>query len=143
MLCLGKICCSPLAESILKKKLLQDRFRVYSAGTAGYLFSYLPYQRGIEVAENNGIDIRHQKTRKFYQDDFYLFDKIFDMDRSELTKIRKMDLTSDHKRKVAMLLENDEVPNPYYGNEDSFKKVFELIDEACDQLSDELQKPQS
>ena len=143
MLCLGKICCSPLAEGILKKKLPRGRFRVYSAGTAGYLFGYLTYHRGIEVAENNGIDIRHQKTRKFYQDDFYLFDKIFDMDRSKHTKIRKMDLTSDHKRKVAMLLENDEVLNPYYGNEDSFKKVFELIDEACDQLSDELQKPQS
>ncbi|MGB2435917.1 MAG: low molecular weight phosphotyrosine protein phosphatase, partial [Flavobacteriaceae bacterium] len=39
--------------------------------------------------------------------------------------------------------ENDEVPDPYYGNEDGFKKVFELIDQACDQLSNELQKPQS
>ena len=41
-----------------------------------------------------------------------------------------------------MLPENDEVTDLNYGNENAFKKVFELIDKACDQLSDELQKPQ-
>ena len=65
------------------------------------------------------------------------------MDRSNLANVRKIAITSDHQKKVALLLENDEVPNPYYGNEDGFKKVFELINEACDQLSDELQKPLS
>ena len=40
-------------------------------------------------------------------------------------------------------IENEEVPDPYYGNEDGFKKVFDLIDQACDQLSEQLQKMQS
>ena len=142
LLCLGNICILPLAEGILKKKLLKDRYRVDSAGTNGYHIGHLPDQRGIEVAVNNGIDIRHQKARKFYPDDFDLFDKIFVMDLSNLAKVRKMALTSDHKNKVAMLPENDEVTDLNYGNENAFKKVFELIDKACDQLSDELQKPQ-
>ena len=55
----------------------------------------------------------------------------------------KLALNSCHKKMVAVILENDEIPDPYYGNEDGFKMVFELIDKACDQLSDELQKPQS
>ena len=59
-----------------------------------------------------------------------------------LAKVRKMALTSDHKNKVGILSENDEVTDLNYGNEHGFKKVFELIDKACDQLSDELQKPQ-
>ena len=142
LLCLGNICILPLAEGILKKKLLKDRYRVDSAGTNGYHIGHLPDQRGIEVAVNNGIDIRHQKARKFYPDDFDLFDKIFVMDLSNLAKVRKMALTSDHKNKVALLPENDEVTNLNYGNEHGFKKVFELIDKACDQLNDELQKPQ-
>ena len=142
LLCLGNICILPLAEGILKKKLLKDRYRVDSAGTNGYHIGHLPDQRGIEVAVNNGIDIRHQKARKFYPDDFDLFDKIFVMDLSNLAKVRKMALTSDHKNKVAMLPENDEVTDLNYGNENAFKKVFELIDKACDQLNDELQKPQ-
>ena len=103
---------------------------------------HLPDQRGIEVAVNNSIDIRNQKARKFYPDDFDVFGKIFVMDLSNLAKVRKMALTSDHKNKVAMLPENDEVTDLNYGNEHGFKKVFELIDKACDQLSDELQKPQ-
>ena len=135
LLCLGNICIPPLAEGILKKKLLKDRYRLDSAGTTGYHISHLPDQRG--------IDIRHQKARKFYPDDFDLFDKIFVMDLTSLAKVRKMTLTSNHKNKVAMLPENDEIPDPFYGNEDGFKMVFELIDKACDQLSDELQKPQS
>jgi protein-tyrosine phosphatase len=143
MVCLGNICRSPLAEGILKNKLPQDRFRVDSAGTAGYHIGHSPDLRSIEVAAHNGIDIRHQKARKFTPDDFDRFDKIFVMDRSNLANIRKMALTSDHQKKVALLLENDEVPDPYYGNEDGFKKVFELIDQACDKLSNELQKPQS
>ena len=142
LLCLGNICILPLAEGILKKKLLKDRYRVDSAGTTGYHIGHLPDQRGIDVAVNNGIDIRHQKARKFYPDDFDLFDKIFVMDLSNLAKVRKMALTSDHKNKVAMLPENDEVTYLNYGNEHGFKKVFELIDKVCDQLSDELKKPQ-
>ena len=134
LLCLGNICIPPLAEGILKKKLLKDRYRLDSAGTTGYHISHLPDQRG--------IDIRHQKARKFYPDDFDLFDKIFVMDLTSLAKVRKMALTLDHKNKVAMLPENDEVTYLNYGNEHGFKKVFELIDKVCDQLSDELKKPQ-
>ena len=103
---------------------------------------HLPGQRGIEVAVNYSIDIRNQKARKFYPDDFDVFDKIFVTDLSNLAKVRKMAFTSDHKNKVAMLPENDEVTDLNYGNKHGFKKVFELIDKACDQLSDELQKPQ-
>ena len=142
LLCLGNICISPLAEGILKKKLLQDRYRVDSAGSTEYHIGHLPDQRGIEVAVSNGIDIHHQKVRKFFPDDFDLFDKIFVMDLSNLAKVRNMALTSDHKNKVAMLPENDEITDLNYGNEHGFKKVFELIDKACDQLSDEIQKPQ-
>lgn len=141
MVCLGNICRSPLAEGILKKKLPQDRFRVDSAGTEGYHIGHSPDQRSIEVAAHNGIDIRHLKARKFIIDDFDRFDKIIVMDRSNLANVRKMALNSDHQIKVALLLENDEVPDPYYGNEDGFKKVFKLIDEACEQLSYELLKP--
>ena len=120
------------------KKLIQDRYRVDSTGTNGYHIGHLPDKRVIEVAANNRIDIRHQKARKFYPDDFDLFEKIFVMHRSNLAKVRKIALTSDHKNNVSMLPENDEVTDPNYENKCGFKKVFELIDKACDQLSNEL-----
>jgi protein-tyrosine phosphatase len=116
---------------------------VDSAGTAAYHIGNPPDKRSIAVAAQNGIDISHQKARKFSQDDFDHFDKIFVMDHSNLDNIMQMALTPDDLNKVALLLGEDEVPDPYYGNENGFKKVFDLIDRACDQLSEELQKMQS
>ena len=140
MVCLGNICRSPLAEGILQSKLPNDRFGVDSAGTAGYHIGRAPDRRSIEVAAQNGIDISHQKARKFSQDDFDRFDKIFVMDHSNLMTVKQMALTPDDLNKVTLLLGEDQVPDPYYGNEDGFKAVFELIDQACVQLSEELQK---
>jgi protein-tyrosine phosphatase len=128
MVCLGNICRSPLAEGILKSKLPHDHFKVDSAGTAAYHIGNPPDKRSIAVAA---------------QDDFDHFDKIFVMDHSNLDNIMQMALTPDDLNKVALLLGEDEVPDPYYGNENGFKKVFDLIDRACDQLSEELQKMQS
>jgi len=143
MVCLGNICRSPLAEGILKSKLPNDRFRVDSAGTAGYHIGNSPDKRSIAVAAQNGIDISDQKARKFLRYDFDCFDKIFVMDHGNLDKIRQMALTPDNLNKVALLLGEDEVPDPYYGNENCFMKVFVLIDRACNKLSEELQKIES
>ena len=143
MVCLGNICRSPLAEGILKSKLPNDRFRVDSAGTAGYHIGNSPDKRSIAVAAQNGIDISDQKARKFLRYDFDCFDKIFIMYHGNLDKIRQMALTPDNLNKVALLLGEDEVPDPYYGSENCFMKVFVLIDRACNKLSEELQKIES
>ena len=143
MVCLGNICRSPLAEGILKSKLPTNNFRVDSAGTAGYHIGRAPDIRSVEIAAQNGIDISNQKARKFIPDDFDRFDKIFAMDRSNLNHIRKIAKTPDDLNKVSLLLENAEVPDPYYGNEEGFKKVYDLIDQACEELSDKLQKMKS
>ena len=143
MVCLGNICRSPLAEGILKSKLPTDLFSVDSAGTAAYHIGNSPDKRSIEVAAQNGIDISDQKARKFLQDDFNCFDKIFVMDRGNLDNIRQMALTPDDFNKVALLLGEGEVPDPYFGNENYFMKVFVLIDRACNKLSEELKKMES
>ena len=142
MVCLGNICRSPLAEGILKSKLAEDRFRVDSAGTAGYHIGHSPDPRSIEIAAKNGIDISNQKARKFIAEDFRKFDKIFVMDRSNLANVNQLAVSEQDKSKVALLIENDEVPDPYYGNQDGFKKVFDLIDQACEQHVDQLKRMQ-
>jgi protein-tyrosine phosphatase len=142
MVCLGNICRSPLAEGILKSKLPEDRFRVDSAGTAGYHIGHAPDPRSIEIAAKNGIDISNQKARKFIADDFHKFDKIFVMDRSNLSNVNQLAVSEQDKSKIALLMENDEVPDPYYGNQDGFKKVFDLIDQACEQHADQLKRMQ-
>jgi protein-tyrosine phosphatase len=139
MVCLGNICRSPLAEGILKNKLPLDRFKVDSAGTAGFHIGRSPDHRSIEVAAQNGIDISRQKARKFTPNDFKEFNKIYVMDHANLADVLQMASTPEDRNKVALLLETVEVPDPYYENEEGFKTVFRLIDQACDRLTNKLQ----
>ena len=88
----------------------------------------------------NGINISHQKATKFTPHDFDRFDKTFVMDHSNVKNVKQMAVTPNDHEKVTLLLEGDEVPDPYYGNEDSFKKVFKLIDRACDIWIETLQR---
>ena len=139
MVCLGNICRPPLAEGILKNKLPLDRFKVDSAGIAGFHIGRSPDHRSIEVAAQNGIDISRQKARKFTPNDFKEFNKIYVMDHANLADVLQMASTLEDRNKVALLLETDEVPDPYYENEEGFKTVFRLIDQACNRLTNKLQ----
>ena len=139
MVCLGNICRSPLAEGILKNKLPLDRFKVDSAGTAGFHIGRSPDHRSIEVAAQNGIDISGQKARKFTPNDFKEFNKIYVMDHANLADVLQMASTPEDRNKVALLLETDALPDPHYANEEGFTTVFRLIDQACNRLTNKLQ----
>ena len=76
MICLGNICRSPLAESIMRSKLSED-FIVDSAGTGGWHVGELPDKRSISIAKNRGLDITNQRARQFKKSDFDTFDHIF------------------------------------------------------------------
>ena len=132
MVCLGNICRSPLAEGILKSKL-NANFEVDSAGTAAYHVGNPPDQRSIAVAQQFGIDISQQRARQFKKDDFNSFDLIFVMDQNNYNNVVEL-ATPAQRRKVHLLRENNEVPDPYYGDLSAFEAVFHLIDTACETL---------
>jgi protein-tyrosine phosphatase len=40
------------------------------------------------------------------------------------------------KSKVALILgPSKEVPDPYYGGQDGFEKVYQLLDQACEEIA--------
>jgi len=55
MVCLGNICRSPLAEGILKQKVIENglSWEVDSAGTGAYHAGELPDERSIAVAKKH------------------------------------------------------------------------------------------
>ena len=141
MVCLGNICRSPLAEGILQSKLDANFFSVDSAGTAAYHIGELPDQRSIAVAKKNGIDISNQKARKFNIKDFIEFDIIYAMDKENYQNICSLAKNNTELQKVKMILDevklsqNLSVPDPYYGGDDGFQNVYQLLDEACEKIS--------
>ena len=138
MVCLGNICRSPLAEGVLKSKLSSTHFHIDSAATASFHIGKSPDHRSIKVAADHRIDISHQKARAFKLEDFNLFDKIYVMDRNNLKIIKQLAETPEQRDKVSLILENEEVPDPYYGDESNFKIVFELLNEACEKIKFDL-----
>lgn len=145
MVCLGNICRSPLAEGILKSKVNSSEVVVDSAGTAGYHIGKAPDIRSIEVALRAGIDISHQRCRRFTPEDFENFDYIFAMDRENLMDLQRLARNTADLNKLYLLLEEagipgEEVPDPYYGGNDGFQKVFRMIDAATDKLLPLLSK---
>ena len=141
MVCLGNICRSPLAEGILQSKLDANFFSVDSAGTAAYHIGELPDQRSIAVAKKHGIDISNQKARKFDIKDFIKFDVIYAMDNENYQNICSLAKNKTELQKVKMILDevnlsqNLSVPDPYYGGDDGFQNVYQLLDEACEKIS--------
>ena len=144
MVCLGNICRSPLAEGILKSKVNSSKIHIDSAGTGGWHIGELPDSRSVDIAGINGIDITDQACRKFIEEDFDEFDHIYVMDKSNLRDVLSMARNDDDRLSVKLILEeispgmSMEVPDPYYGGEKGFEKVFEMLDTACDKIVNKL-----
>ncbi len=139
MVCLGNICRSPLAEGILKSKLSSD-FIVESAGTIDMHQGKAPDSRSINVAKKHGIDISNQKSKHLQSKDLEDFDLIFCMDRNNLKDVKSLAKNEEQLQKISLILNDAEVPDPYWGNADDFENVFQLLDEACERISREVVK---
>ena len=146
MVCLGNICRSPLAEGILQSKLPKDKFEVDSAGTGGWHAGEQPDKRSISTAKNRGLDISNQRARQFKASDFDSFDYIYVMDMSNYKNVVALSQNDSQKQKVKLILnelfpdENVEVPDPYYGRQDGFEQVYDMLDKACDIIAEKLRK---
>lgn len=144
MVCLGNICRSPLAEGILKSKINTNKIFVDSAGTGGWHVGELPDERSIKVAKNHHIDLTNQSCRKFTVSDFDNFDFIYVMDKSNYMDVISLARNEEDKTKVHYILNKTtlnevlEVPDPYYGGDNGFENVFQMLDKACDIVADKL-----
>ncbi len=144
MVCLGNICRSPLAEGILQSKLPRERFLIDSAGTGGWHVGQEPDKRSIQTAKQRGLDITRQRGRQIQISDFDTFDYIYVMDNSNYKNVMALAPTEEAKSKVQMILnelfpnENVDVPDPYYGGQNGFEQVFDMLDDACEIIAEKL-----
>lgn len=146
MVCLGNICRSPLAEGILQHKAWKAglNWSVDSAGTNGYHDGEPPHRLSQKVARMHGIDISRQRSRRITAADFHQYDHIYAMAQDVIDDMRRIARKDFDERKVSLLLNelhpgrNLDIPDPWYGGEDGYHEVFELIDRACDALLEKV-----
>ena len=145
MVCLGNICRSPLAEGILAYKTKQLDVEVDSAGTAAYHISELPDKRSIQIADKYNIDLINQRARQFSRADFDKFDIIYAMDTNNLAHLISLAETEKELKKIRLILNEinpgacESVPDPYYGGENGFQNVYNMLNEACDKIVQNLE----
>ncbi|SHF45687.1 protein tyrosine phosphatase [Salegentibacter echinorum] len=146
MVCLGNICRSPLAEGILKAKVDENKVFVDSAGTGDYHIDSSPDPRSIAIAKKKKLDITDQRGRQFGVEDFDNFDHIYVMDNSNFKDVIALARNDEDRAKVELILdkifpaENVDVPDPYFGGDQGFANVYDMLDQACDQIAQELKE---
>ena len=145
MVCLGNICRSPLAEGILKNKSTHLDIQVDSAGTAGYHVGNKPDARAIEIAQKYNIDLNNQRARQFSRKDFDEFDIIYAMDKNNYANLISLADNNEERNKIKMILNElnhdsfQSVPDPYYGGQEGFEKVYKLLDKACEKIVSKIE----
>lgn len=120
--------------------------QIDSAGTAAYHIGKTPDERSQAAALERGISMQGQFARQVSQDDFYEFDYIFAMDRSNLADLESVRPANGSAQLRLFLKEYgsmgyEEVPDPYYGGQKGFELVLDLLQDACQAfLSEKLKE---
>lgn len=144
--CLGNICRSPTAEGVLRHQLteagLAEVIHVASAGTGDWHVGKPPDSRTRRAAQLRGYDLSAQRAQQVSVADFTGYDLILAMDESNLAHLQAM-RPGHASAELDLFLRRyegavDEVPDPYYGGEQGFEQVLDLIEAACRGLVIEL-----
>ncbi len=136
--CTGNICRSPSAEGVFRKTVeaagLGHRIAVDSAGLSGWHVGEPPDPRSQVAARQRGIDIASQRSRRTANRDFQNFHYIVAMDRGHLGELGQM-CPAGAEDRLLLLLDfaespESDVPDPYYGGDDGFEFVLDLLEDA-------------
>ncbi len=146
--CLGNICRSPTAHGVFLHKVidagLQAQIEIDSAGTAAWHTGKSPDERSQDFAARRGYDLSALHARQVCEADFYRFDYILAMDRANMDSLAEI-APNDASATVSLLLNFgsstiEEVPDPYYGGDDGFNAVLDLVEDASEGLLQALQR---
>ena len=124
---------------------LAAEIEIDSAGTGAWHVGEPPDRRARAAGKRRGLDVRG-RARKVILEDFERFDYLIAMDRSNGSDLRRLAPNEEAKRKVELLRNYDpdspqdaEVPDPYYGGQDGFDRVLDLLEEGCANLITRIQ----
>jgi len=139
--CLGNICRSPAAEGVMQalvnERQLERRVFIDSAGTSSFHIGEPADKRMRVAAKRRGFDLT-SRSRMVSRRDFSEFDLLIAMDNRNYRELQKLADGSDGKiRMLSDYLDDSwptEVPDPYYGGDEGFDEVLDMLVAACPHL---------
>jgi len=148
--CTGNICRSPTAEGIFRKLVadagMSESIVADSAGTHDYHVGEPPDPRSREAAAERGYDLSALRARRVERADFDRFDLIVAMDRGHLGALSRMAHPANTGKLKLMMsyaksFRQSDVPDPYYGGPEDFKRVLDMLEDAARGLLESLRSP--
>jgi protein-tyrosine phosphatase len=151
--CHGNICRSPMAEFVMKDKLMwagigsdgvnvADRFEVESAATSTEEIGNPVYPPARRMLHAHGIDCSGKHARQMTMRDYDYYDYIVLMDRNNLRNLRWIlprdiyEKETESPRKVSLLMEwagvSRDVADPWYTGD--FQATWEDVNVGCDAM---------
>lgn len=138
--CLGNICRSPSAHGVFRQLLnqagLASQVLVESAGTGHWHLGKAPDKRSAAAALSRGVDISDLRAQQVTAKDFHEYDYLFAMDYANLANLLAM-APPQHQATLALFMDYAtdsngllEVPDPYYGGDQGFEQVLDLVEDA-------------
>lgn len=146
--CLGNICRSPTAEGVFRRTLEQagmaDAVQIDSCGVGNWHIGKAPDARAQQAALLRGIDLSGLRARQLSEQDFHDFDYVLGMDQDNLRAMRDLK-PANSQAHVGLLLDfagtpGAEVPDPYYGGDEGFESVLNMIEAASEGLIRHLKR---
>ena len=150
VVCLGNICRSPMGERVLAAEVtaagLAGRVMVDSAGTGDWHVGYAMDRRARAELARRGHDAGRHEARQIQPHWLDDYDLLLAVDRPSLAGLAAMASGKPGLRgRIRLLRDFDpaapdgaEVPDPYYGEQESFAEVFDLVDAAAKGLAGQL-----
>lgn len=148
-ICLGNICRSPTAEGVFQHLVneagLSAYFEIDSSGTGAWHVGQPANSKSQMIANEHGVTL-HSRARQVAPSDLDYFDLLVPMDLSNENDLLEASNGPEQATKILRLREFDpspgdgQVPDPYYGGIDGFKKVYDIIERSCRVLLEELKK---
>ena len=144
--CMGNICRSPMAHVVLEDRLaragLADRVEVVSAGTGDWHVGKPMDRRAAALLTEHGYDATRHRAQQTDVDLFAGVDLVLAMDAQNQADLQAL----DDRLEVRMFRDFDpladdgdrDVPDPYYGGDDGFEEVLDLVDAAARGLLEEV-----
>jgi protein-tyrosine phosphatase len=140
---MGNICRSPAAEGIFAQKVralkLDHQIEWDSAGTIGFHSGARADGRMRATAGQRGYSL-DSLSRQIRVEDLRTFDRILTMDNANYNDVVSLDRTGEYRSKIIPIcryctrFQETEIPDPYYGGNQGFNHVMDLLEDACDGL---------
>ncbi len=145
--CTGNICRSPTAHAVFLQRVreagLAEYIEVDSAGTHGFHVGQAPDRRSASTAARRGYDLSDLRARQVEVADLGAFDYVLAMDEGNLAMLQALMSTGGTnapRARIGRLLDfveeapGQDVPDPYYGANNGFEEVLDLVETSAERL---------